>query len=126
MSVKRKLNTKTLKEKCNILSHIEKGMTYKEAADKFGVSKNTISTWIKNNEKIFQALEESAPSTKKLRGCRYEKVDKALFEWFVLQRSQNIPIDRSMIQEKGLFFAEKLEIPDFKGLDGWLDKWEKR
>ena len=78
-------------------------MTNKEAADKFGVPKNTISTWIKNKEKSFQALKESAPSTKKLRGCQYEKVKKALFEWFVLQRSQNIPIDGSMIQEKGLF-----------------------
>ena len=126
MSVKRKLNTKTLKGKCDILSHIEKGMTNLEAADKFGVPKNTISTWIKNKEKIFQALEESAPSTKKLRGCQYEKVDRALFEWFVLQRSQNIPIDESMIQEKGLFFAEKLEIPDFKASDGWLDKWKKK
>ena len=41
MSVKRKLNKETLKEKCGILSHIEKGMTNKEAADKFGVPKNT-------------------------------------------------------------------------------------
>ena len=73
-------------------------------------------------KKIFQALEESAPSTKKLRGCQYEKVDKALCEWFDLQRSQNIPIDGSIIQEKGLLFAEKLEIPDFKASDGWLDK----
>ena len=97
-------------------------MKNKEAADKFGVPKNTISTWIKNKEKSFEALKESAPSTKKLRGCQYEKVKKALFEWFVLQRSQNIPIDGSMIQEKGLFFAKKLEIPDFKGSDGWLDK----
>ena len=30
-----------------------------------------------------------------------------------------------MIQEEGVFFAEKLEIPDFKASDGWLDKWEK-
>ena len=107
---------KTWKEKCDILSHIKKGMTNKEAADKFGVPKNIDSTWIKNKEKIFQALEESAPSTKKSRGCQsrgcqYEKVDKALFEWFVLRRNQNIPIDGSMIQEKGLFFAEKLELP---------------
>ena len=57
MSVKRNLNTKTLKEKCDILSHIEKGMTNKEAADQFGAPKNTISTWIKNKEKVFQALE---------------------------------------------------------------------
>ena len=84
MSVKGKLITKTLKEKCDILSHIEKGMTNKQTAHKFGVPKNTISTWIKNKEKIFQALEESARRTKKLRGCQYEKVDKALLESFVL------------------------------------------
>ena len=54
MSVKRKLNMKTLKEKCDILSHIEKGMTNKETAGKFDISKNTISTWIKNKEKSFQ------------------------------------------------------------------------
>ena len=52
MSVKRKLNTKTLKGKCDIVSHIEKGMTNLEVADIFGVPKNTISTWIKNKEKI--------------------------------------------------------------------------
>ena len=108
MSVKHKLNTKTLKEKCDILSHIEKSMTNQEAADKFGVPKNTISTWTKSKEKFFQALEESAPSTKELRGYQYGKVEKALFESFVLQRSQNIPIDGLMIQEKGLFFAKKL------------------
>ena len=70
-----------------------KDMRNKEAADKFGVPKNTISTWIKNKEKFFQALEESAPSTKKLLGCQYEKVDKVPFEWFDLQGSQNIPIE---------------------------------
>ena len=111
MSVKRKLNTKSLKETCDILSHIEKGMTHKEAADKFGVPKNTISTWIKNKEKFFQALEESAPSTKKLRGYQYEKVDKALLEWFILQRSQNIPIDGSMIQKKRTFLCRKIGDP---------------
>ena len=126
MSVKRKLNTTTLKEKCDTLSQIDKDMTNNEAVDKFGVPRNTISTWIKKKEKFFQAFEESAPSTKSLRVCQYKKVDKALFEWFVLQRSQNIPIDEPMIQGKGLFFAIKLEIPDFKASDGWLDKWKKR
>ena len=55
MSVKRKLNTKTLKEKCDILSHIEKGMTNKEAADKFGVPKTTISK--KNLKRFFKRLK---------------------------------------------------------------------
>ena len=58
MSVKRKLNTKTLKEKCDILTHIEKDLSNKEAADKFDEPKNTISTWIKNKEKIFKHLKK--------------------------------------------------------------------
>ena len=30
------------------MSHIEKGMTNKKTADKFGVSDNTTSAWIEN------------------------------------------------------------------------------
>ena len=33
-------------------------MTNKEAADKFGVPKNTISIWIKNKEKVFKRLKK--------------------------------------------------------------------
>ena len=61
---------KTLKEKCDILACIEKGMANKEVADKLCVPKNTILTWNKNKEIFFQALEESAPSTKKLCACQ--------------------------------------------------------
>ena len=76
LSVKRKLNTETLKEKCDILSHIEKGMINKEAADKFNVPKNTISTRIKNKEKFFQELEESAQSTKNYVVVNIEKLTR--------------------------------------------------
>ena len=59
MSVKRKLNTKTSKEKCDILLYIEQGMTNKETPNKFGVPKNTISTWIKSKEKkIFECMKK--------------------------------------------------------------------
>ena len=58
MSFKRKLNTKTLKEKCDVLSHIEKGMTKKEAADKFGVPKNTFQLGLKIKKKFFEHLKK--------------------------------------------------------------------
>ena len=54
MSVKRKLTTKTLKEKCDILTQIEKGTSNKDASETFCVLKNTISTWMKNKEKLFR------------------------------------------------------------------------
>ena len=80
---------------------------------------------MKNKEKLLQSLEETSSSTKRLRGCDYEQVDKAILKWFCLQRSQHIPIDGTMIKEKALVFAEKFNLPNFKASDGWLNKWKK-
>ena len=56
-AVKRKLKNTKILQKCKIIKEIEKGMTNKEASEKFGVPKNTISTWMKNKEKLFKGLE---------------------------------------------------------------------
>ena len=37
---------------------IEKGLPNKDVATKYGVPKNTISTWIKNKNKILSSLEK--------------------------------------------------------------------
>ena len=125
-AVKRKLKNTKLIQKCQIIRQIEKGMTNKEASEKFGVPKNTISTWMKNKDKLFEGLEQSSSDAKKMRGCDYEQVDKAVFKWFSLQRSQNVPIDGPILKEKALQFAKSFNFPTFKASDGWLDKWKKR
>ena len=79
-AVKRKLKNTKLIQKCQIIRQIEKGMTSKEASEKFGVPKNTISTWMKNKNKLFEGLEQSSSDAKKMRGCDYEQVDKAVFK----------------------------------------------
>ena len=61
-----------------------------------------------------------------MRGCNYEDVDKAVYEWFALQRSQHVPIDGAILKEKELFYAEKLKFPEFKASDVWMEKWKKR
>ena len=125
-AVKRKLKSIKLIQKCQIIRQIEKGMTNKEASEKFDVPKNTISTWMKNKDKLFEGLEQSSSEAKKMRGCDYEQVDKAVFKWFSLQRSQNVPIDGPILKEKALQFAKSFNFPTFKASDGWLDKWKKR
>ncbi|XP_057292530.1 tigger transposable element-derived protein 4-like [Hydractinia symbiolongicarpus] len=81
---------------------------------------------VKND--ILQSLEEqkTASGSKKVRGCDYEQIDKAVFKWFTVQRSQNIPIDGNLIKEKALSFAKNFDCSSFKASDGWLDKWKKR
>ena len=125
-AVKRKLKNTKLIQKCQIIRQIEKGMTNKEASEKFGVPKNTISTWMKNKDKLFEGLEQSSSDAKKMRRFDYEQVDKAVFKWFSLQRSQNFPIDGLILKEKALQFAKSFNFPTFKASDGWLDKWKKR
>ena len=58
-AVQRKLKNKKLIQKFQIIRQIEKGMTNKEASEKFGVPKTTISTWMKNKYKLFEGLSSS-------------------------------------------------------------------
>ena len=55
---------KTLIDKCNALRDIEKGISNEDVAVKYGVPQNTISTWVKNKEKYFRALESSSRKKK--------------------------------------------------------------
>ena len=85
--VKRKLNNVSLIQKCKVIQLIKKGMINKAASEKFRTPRNTISTCMKNKNDLLQSLEQTSLNKKKLRGCDYEQVDKAILKWFSLQRS---------------------------------------
>ena len=119
LAIKRKLKNVSFIQKCNVIRLTEKGMINKAACEKFGIPRNIILTWKKNQNKLLQSLEQ------KLRGCDYEQVNKAILKWFSLQGSQNIPIDGTMIKGKALFFAENFNFSNFKASDGWMDKLKK-
>ena len=74
-SVKRQLSVKSLGEKFQALRELEKGLSNKDVAEKYGVPKNTISTWIKNKSKYFAALEQSSNKRKNLKCGDYERAD---------------------------------------------------
>ena len=65
-AMKRKLANKSLRKQYKIKRHIEKGMAIKEASEKFGMPKNTASTWMGNKDKLFFALQETSSPTKKV------------------------------------------------------------
>ena len=127
MISKRKLTVKMLNEKCRALKDVEKGLSKKDASLKYGVPPNTISTWIKNEEKYLKALDNNCSSKKqKLRESNFEKLDNVVFRWFLLKRSQNIPIDGNLIKEKAIAYAKELDHTNFVGFTGWLDRWKRR
>ena len=57
---KREYNHKALHEKCQALKNLEKGISNKDLAAKYGVPKNTSSTWIKNKERLLDSPEKGS------------------------------------------------------------------
>ena len=125
-SLKRKITTKSLEEKYKALKDIENGVAKKEVATKYSIPLNTLSTWVKEKEKISSAFENGkSPKTMKLKGAGFDSLDKALYKWFMNVRERNVPVSGTLLKEKAVFFAKELQIENFKGSNGWLDRWKQ-
>ena len=86
---KRKLDIKSSKEKYKALKDLEKGLLNKNVAVKYGISRNTVSTWLKNKEKIVSAFESGKnPKRLKLKTAENDNLDKYIYKWFLSAREQ--------------------------------------
>ena len=80
----RKITTKPLSENYKAIQDIEKGLSKKDVAEKYGVPFSTLSTWLKSKDKNAAAYEKGKnPKTLKLKKAGSEALDKATFKWFV-------------------------------------------
>ena len=97
----------------------------------FGCGKTQISKVLKNKESILAEFQSNASSsrvhtTSKARASEYSEINDALYKWFKLATSKNIPIGGPHLIEKAKMIANALGKSDFKGSQGWLEKWKKR
>ena len=91
-------------------------MSNKDVAAKYGVPKNTLSTWVKSKEKLFAALEKGTNiKRQELHTGDRETLDTAVFKWFLSLRSQNVPLSGAIIQGKASQYAKKLKYRKFQG-----------
>ena len=120
-----KCNHKLLCEKFQTLKDLKKGMSNKDIAAKYGVPKNTLSTLVKNKEKLLNSLEKGSNiKRQKLWVGNFEMVDETIFNCFLSMWSQNVPSSTAMIQEKALTTAKELHVKKFQATDGWLQRWK--
>ena len=123
----RTISLKSLKEKYDALKDLEKGASNGSVAKKYNTPKNTLSTWVKNKQKIIIALNGGTnPKCKKLRTGIHEKLDEAIFKWFLSARSQNVPIGGVVFKAKTLEYAKEIGLDDFHASDSWIRRWKKR
>ena len=124
-AAKHQAENKSHKIKYKALKELEKGIPNKDVASLFEVPKNTLSTWKKNKDKIFEKYNSGFIS-KTVKPEKYKELNKAAHKWFLILRSENVPISGPMLKEKALGFAGGLNIDRFQASEGWLEKWKKR
>ena len=121
---KHKLNTKSIKDKYNALKEVEDGKTKSQVAANYGVPKNTLSTWLKNKDKIFEATKKGSNSKRQqLRQGTFANLDQAMFKWLLVVRSRDIirslKANYKTMSIKKLIEAmeKKKTLPEFSILD---------
>ena len=98
-----------------------------QVAAKYGIPKNTLSTWLKNKDNIFKATKkESNSKRQQSRQVTFANLDQAMFKWLLVIRSRDAADSALVFKTKAFEFAEKMNVENFKESDSWLDRWKKQ
>ena len=120
----------SLETKVAIIRQVKEGTKPKQAiAAEHDIPASTLSTILKNSDKILAAWEANREGQrKKMRLSPYDDVDKAVYAWFVETRSttQNLPLSGPIIRAKAIELADKMGINSFTASTGWFDRFKHR
>lgn len=119
--------TLTLAEKVAAIREVDKGIKKKsEIAKDFGIPPNTLSTYLKNRDKILSSAVQFDKGRKRLRESDNPDVDNCVLKWFKQARDKKIPLSGPLIRAKAEQFARELGQQNFKASTGWLDGFKER
>ncbi|NWU90067.1 TIGD4 protein, partial [Upupa epops] len=124
----RRKKSVSIEEKLDIISAVESGEKKAEVAAKFGIKRNSLSSIMKNKDKVLEAFESLRfdPKRKRLRTAFYADLEEALVKWYRLAQCLAVPVNGPMLRLKANDFAQKLGHSDFKCSNGWLDRFKSR
>ena len=98
------------------MKDLENELPNEDVPAKCDVPRNAISTWVKNKYKLTASLEkkEMNCSRKNTRCGNYEKVDKAIYNWFVGKKSpKNTYIVEAFLNKKRTEGLKQNHLTDF-------------
>ena len=99
-----------------------------DLAKKFDFPLSTVLRIIKekNQEELLKYVKNNAinSNSKRLKTSTYDKLNKAIDQWFA--ENNSTPINGPLLQEEARRLATIFNIPEFKASDEWLDDFKKR
>ena len=119
----------SLAKKLKIIEAVESGKKSKSAvAEEFSVAKSTVTSIVKNKQKIVNASNTASfmPERKRLRLAAHSDIEDALMIWFTQARTLNLPISGPVLQIKARELALSMGYNDFTCSTGWLERFKAR
>ncbi|GFX87026.1 uncharacterized protein TNCV_2636661 [Trichonephila clavipes] len=105
------------------MESVEEGERKVDVAKAFEIPLSSLSTILKNKEKIFSA--SSSRVRKRVSKGNFPRLEQCLASLMRQCRGQNIPMSGSLLKEKTKAFAKELGI-EFSASEGWLTNFKKR
>uniref|UniRef100_H3AUS4 HTH CENPB-type domain-containing protein n=1 Tax=Latimeria chalumnae TaxID=7897 RepID=H3AUS4_LATCH len=111
--------------KYQIITAIDAGKK-RDTAGEFGVLPNTLSTILKNRDKIVNAYHSSdfTQDHKKIRASEHKEVEDALHTWFKSARNDNIPLSGPILAAKAEKLCAKLGNENFTVSHLWVERFK--
>lgn len=131
-SKNRNRNVLSIEQKVEIISRLNKCESVHSIMSTFKIGKSTVYDLQKRSGEILNFAskldsQEGSKKRKTMKSAVDEKLEDAVYVWFVQRRSRGDPISGPMLCEKALLFNEKLRGPaDFKASTGWLKNFKSR
>lgn len=98
-----------------------------ELANQFGISTSQVSDILKESDKWLKIEPGSYQARlKRPSVVQFINVEEALILWIEKALECNLTITDLIIKQKGMRFAELLNIQDFSGSSGWLSNFKQR
>lgn len=118
----------SLETKLRILDDHRSGVPVKTLVTTYGLSQPTVSTIIRNQEKIRASATSDGASgkRKRMRGAALPDVEDALYKWFVEVRGRNIPVSGNVLTAKAKDLAFLMGHEEFRPGNGWLHRFKER
>lgn len=124
----------TLEEKLKVIKYREQGYSLVKIAMEFGIGKSTVHDIVKQKQSLREFIaereREGGCSRKKMRMSDDCALDKAVYFWFIQERSKGTPVSGPLIREKARMLHKVMyqEAPDdaFKASPGWLHRFKQR
>ncbi|XP_069164210.1 tigger transposable element-derived protein 7-like [Procambarus clarkii] len=130
VSAKRKRSFLSIEQKLDMIEKHERGYSVTRLAAEFNVGKSTVCDIKRQKDNIrkFLASSDSGALNKRktIKGSANTNLDEAVYKWFNQERSVGMPLGGDAIKTAADKFAQKMNIPDFRASEGWLQRFKNR